>query len=122
MKNKKIIVSVFIAELLLVAKNSIAQIKYEPLVPGPLDQFIPTGNTQLSNFLGQAFQFGLAISAALAVVMIVWGGIEIMLSESIQVKSNGKQRIQGAIWGLLLALTSWLILYIINPAILNFNI
>ncbi len=94
---------------------------YQPLEPNAFAGFgTNTGN--LSDFLSQAFQFGLAIAAALAVVMIVWGGVEIMLSESVFKKSEGKQRIQDAIWGLLLALFSWLILYTINPAILNFKL
>jgi uncharacterized membrane protein len=83
---------------------------------------INTNTTSLGGFLSQAFSFGLAIAAALAVIMIVWGGVEIMLSESVTKKDDGKSRISGAIWGLLLALTSYLILYTINPDILNFEL
>ncbi len=82
---------------------------------------IGSGPDQLGTFLFQAFQFGLAIAAALAVVMIVWGGVEIMFSESFMKKSDGKARIWGAVWGLVLALISWLILYTINPTILNWG-
>lgn len=76
----------------------------------------------LSSFLSQVFSFGLAIASALAVIMIVWGGVQIMLSDSVFNKEEGKNKIWGAIWGLLLALVSWLILYIINPDILNFKL
>ena len=78
--------------------------------------------TDLTSFLAAAVQFGLAIAAALAVIMIVWGGVEIMLSESVFKKDDGKKKIQDAIWGLLLALVSWLILFTINPDILKFKI
>ncbi len=81
-----------------------------------------TETAKLGDFLAQAFQFGLAIAAALAVIMIVWGGVEIMLSESVTKKDDGKNRIKDAIWGLILALVSWLILYTINPDILNFKL
>jgi hypothetical protein len=54
--------------------------------------------------------------------MIVWGGLEIMLSESVFNKEAGKKKINEALLGLGLALVSWLILYIINPEILNFKI
>ena len=97
-------------------------LNYEPLVPGLFNDFASNSGDQLSVFLRKAFQFGLAIAAALAVVMVIWGGVEIMLSESVLKKSDGKQRISDAIWGLLLALVSWLILYIINPDILLFKI
>lgn len=96
---------------------------YQRLEPEAFTGFTPTsGADQLGQFLSQAFQFGLAIAAALAVIMIVWGGVEIMLSESVFKKEDGKKKIQDAIWGLLLALASWLILYIINPEILNFKL
>ncbi len=98
-------------------------LNYQPLEPGAFAGFDKAANsTDLGGFLSQAFQFGLAIAAALAVVMIVWGGVEIMLSDSVMKKTDGKQRIWDAIWGLLLALFSWLILYTINPDILNFKL
>ena len=101
-------------------------LSYEPLVGGAFTGFgdTITSNTtdQLSTFLSQAFQFGLAIAAALAVIMIVWGGVQIMTTDSYTGKSEGKTKIWDAIWGLLLALVSWLILYTINPAILNFKL
>lgn len=106
-------------------KGTDGKIVYCPLEDGIFDDFsngVSTDGGQLGTFLGQAFQFGLAVAAALAVVMIVWGGVEIMLSESVFKKEDGKKKIQDAIYGLLLALVSWLILYIINPEILNFKI
>lgn len=96
---------------------------YCALEPGAFKGFDATpGSAGLGAFLSQAFQFGLAIAAALAVVMIVWGGVEIMLSEAVTKKEDGKKKIWDAIWGLGLALVSWLILYIINPDILNFKL
>ncbi len=93
---------------------------YTPLEPTAFGGNL-TASTTLGQFLSEAFQFGLAIAAALAVIMIVWGGVEIMLSESPMGKTNGKEKVWNAIWGLVLALVSWLILYTINPEILNWN-
>lgn len=100
-------------------------ITYTPLESGVFDGFgegIASGSSDLSVFLGQAFQFGLAIAAALTVIMIVWGGVEYMLTDSVFSKEDGKKKIKEALLGLGLALVSWLILYIINPDILNFKI
>lgn len=109
----------------LITKAYAAAIKYEPLEGKVFEGFSP-GNAdkadQLGVFLAQAFQFGLAIAAALAVIMIVWGGVEVMLSESLFKKEDGKKKVWDAVWGLLLALVSWLILYTINPDILNFKL
>jgi len=93
---------------------------YQPLEGDAFSTTI-TSSSSLGDFLAQIFQIGLALAAALAVVMIVWGGVEVMLSETPFGKSNGKEKIWNAIWGLLLALVSWLILFIINPQILNWS-
>ncbi len=95
---------------------------YQKLEPQAFDGFRATGSGDLGAFLSQAFQFGLAIAAALAVIMIVWGGVQIMTTDSWSGKSEGKQRIWDALIGLGLALVSWLILYTINPEILNFKL
>ena len=115
-----LILGMFFFQFLLSPMKLLA-LDYQPLEPDALSGFSATGSDQLSQFLSQAFQFGLALAAALAVIMIVWGGVEIMLSESAFKKGDGKQKIQDAIYGLLLALVSWLILYTINPAILDWN-
>ncbi|OGF63199.1 hypothetical protein A2662_00945 [Candidatus Giovannonibacteria bacterium RIFCSPHIGHO2_01_FULL_45_33] len=56
--------------------------------------------------------FGLA--AVIAVVQLVVGGMQYSLSEGLTSKEDAKDRIWAAIWGLLLALLSWLILNTIN--------
>ena len=99
---------------------AVDKLEYQPLESRAFGKEL-TSETTLSGFLSQAFSFGLAIAAALAVVMIVWGGVEIMLSESVFNKDDGKKKIQNAIYGLLLALFSWLILYTINPSILDWS-
>jgi hypothetical protein len=126
--NKKIYLlpfGVFFWQLLTLPIKSLATTTYTLLEPAAFTGFTSTagsGASQLGQFLSQAFQFGLAIAAALAVIMIVWGGVKIMLTESVFEKDDGKKKIQDAIWGLLLALVSWLILYTINPNILIFKL
>ncbi len=114
--------SLFIYSVLLPIKSFALEYKrLEGEAFSGFDSTVSAGTNPLGAFLSQAFQFGLAIAAALAVIMIVWGGVEIMTTDSWTGKSSGKQKIQDAIWGLLLALVSWLILYTINPDILNWS-
>jgi len=94
---------------------------YQALEPNAFGTEL-TNTTSLGGFLAQAFSLGLALAAALAVIMIVWGGVEYMLSESFISKGDGKKKIMDALTGLLLALVSWLILFTINPEILNFKL
>ena len=104
-------------------QDATGKLVYCPLEPDAFSSF-GAANTSgnLGLFLSEAFSFGLALAAALAVIMIVWGGVKIMLTESIFEKDDGRKKIQDAIYGLLLALVSWLILYTINPDILNFKL
>jgi hypothetical protein len=112
---------ILIWQFIIIPTKSFA-LDYVPLEQEAFTGFDANGDTKLSQFLSQAFSFGLAIAAALSVIMIVWGGVEIMLSESVFKKDDGKKKIQDAIYGLLLALVSWLILYTINPDILIFKL
>lgn len=61
----------------------------------------------------------IALSAVVAVVMIVWGGLEYMTSVSIDGKSSGKDRITNAIYGLILILCSYIIIRTVDPRFVN---
>lgn len=54
--------------------------------------------------------------------MFTWAGIEYIVSESMGGKSDAKKRITGALTGLAIALVSYILLYTINPDLLNFKI
>ena len=54
--------------------------------------------------------------------MIVWGGYLYMFKDSFAAKTNAKEKITNAVIGLLLLLGIYLILYQINPQILNLSI
>ena len=75
----------------------------------------------LDTYIGYVFKFSIALAAFLAVIMIIWGGVEYMGSEVPFIKSNGKQRIWNAITGLLMVLASYLILATIDPRLVEIN-
>ena len=97
-------------------KNKICLASYTLLQPLPGLGGDNTGVTGLSQYLGWLYKFALGAAAFLAVLMIVIGGIQMIVGGASETaRSDGKKRIQQAIWGLLLAITAWLILYSINP-------
>ena len=54
--------------------------------------------------------------------MIVIGGVEYIISgASESMRGEAKKRIENAIWGLVMALVSYLVLYTINPSLVDFN-
>ncbi len=92
---------------------------------GTLEEYFnpadPTG-AALGKYLNMMIKLIIGISAVLAVVMIVIGGMEYMTSELISSKEAGKKKIQEALLGLLIALGAWALLNTINPDLLNTNV
>lgn len=90
---------------------------YVPLeaLPGVSD----TGTT-MSEYLSAIFNIGIGVAAVFAVLMIVVGGVQyIGGASSPSARNEAKNRITNAILGLLLAVSSWLIVYIINPNLIK---
>ncbi len=78
--------------------------------------------TTLSKYLPNAFNLIIGLAAVLAFLVLTYGGVLYMTSDAITGKSQGKEYITNALWGLGLVLASWVILYTINPAILHFQL
>lgn len=79
-------------------------------------------NVGLAGYLSAIFRLGIGLAVTLAIVMIVYGGIQYMISDVPGVKVNAKGTIMNAIWGLVLVLASVLILNTINPDIVKFKL
>jgi hypothetical protein len=90
------------------------------------NNFDPTStdgpNTKLGEYLNLMIKIFIGFCAVAAVGMIVIGGVEYMTSELISGKEAGKERIEHAILGLVIALSSYALLNTINPNILNTEI
>ncbi len=84
--------------------------------------FDPTVPNNLGTYLNAIIPVFIGVCVILAVIMIVLGGLQYMTSELISGKEAGKERIRNAIFGLLLALGAWLLLYTINPKILDVDL
>lgn len=93
---------------------------YIPLAPLP--GAAPAGGTGFNTYVKGMFALLIGIAAVLAVIMIVIGGIQYMSTDAISGKSEGKEKITQALYGLFIAMACWLILYTINPNILNFDV
>lgn len=97
---------------------------YVSLTPGDaLSSFglSPNEITDVPKLLAAVFRLALGAAAALSVLMITLGGIEYLSTDSLSGKSEGKDRIKNAIYGLILAIMAYLIMYVINPDTLEFK-
>jgi len=82
----------------------------------------PLGGMVTVNFptyLGNIFRILVGITGFLAVVMIVICGIQLMTSESVGAKDEAKKCISSSLFGVLLAISSWVILNTINPDLIS---
>ncbi len=96
---------------------------FVPLAPVPgLTTGMVADSAGITNFLNNLYKYLIGIAAVLAVVEIIWGGLEIATKDSVSKKSDGKKRIWQALMGLALVLSPALVFGIINPAILNMSI
>ena len=88
---------------------------------GKLEVFNPTDteNNLIGRYLNIMFRIFIGLCAILAIMMIVIGGLEYMTIDLVSSKEHAKQRIWGAVLGLLLALGSYAILNQINPDLLK---
>ncbi|MBU6214324.1 hypothetical protein KGM48_00555 [Patescibacteria group bacterium] len=75
-----------------------------------------------ANFFNNLYKYLIGLAAILAIIEIIWGGLEISTQDSVSKQSNGKERITQAIIGLILVLSPVLVFSIINPSILNLSL
>lgn len=75
----------------------------------------------LGGYLKAIFQLGIGIAVTLAIVMLVVNGIQYMFSDIPGIKVAAKNNLGSIIFGLILAFSSWLILYTINPNLVEFD-
>ncbi len=84
-----------------------------------------TGETipkiNINTYIAYVFKFSIALAAFLAVVMIIWGGFQYLISESPIKKMDGKATITNAVLGLAGVLVSYLILRTIDPRLVMIN-
>ncbi len=80
-----------------------------------------TPSTCMAQYLQNLFLIAIGLACAMAVFMIVLGGVQYMSTDAIGKKLDGKARIQKALEGLALVILSWLIMSTINPRLVGLN-
>lgn len=95
---------------------------YDLVTEGGLPGFsdsIAVSDSGFVAFIRHSIEIMIGFATILAVVMIIYGGLKYMTSAASPSKSNAKQTIQNSLLGLLLALSAFIILNTINPALVN---
>jgi cell wall-associated NlpC family hydrolase len=76
----------------------------------------------ISDFLNYAMKLLIGISAVILVVRMMIEGFRYATSDVLNVKIKSKEALMQSVWGLLLALSAWLILNTINPRLVENDI
>ena len=98
----------------------LAQAQYTPLATLP--GITPSTPTNLGTYANALVKILIGIAAVLAIIMIMIGGLQYMSTDAISGKTEGKERITQALFGLGLAIASWLILTTISPTLLKVDL
>jgi len=113
---KTAIVTVFVSAI-FVGVNFMVAKAYEPLVRIP--GLPAAGPINLSQYIVGLYNFLLSIVGIVAVMMLIIGGMKyITAAGNASIVGDAKDTIWNAIFGLLLALLSWVIVSTINPDVL----
>jgi hypothetical protein len=80
------------------------------------------GIPDFGTFLNTLFTWGISFAGIIAVIVIIFGGIQYMTTDAVAGKSEGKEKIKRAFTGLIIVLSSILVLNTINPRITTFNL
>lgn len=81
-----------------------------------------TDSTDTATFIPGLFRLAISLATGLAVLMLIYGGIQYMSTDAWGEKNEAKGTIQNAIVGLLLTLSAWLIIATINPQLVKFDL
>ncbi|MDP3882975.1 MAG: pilin [Candidatus Staskawiczbacteria bacterium] len=118
MKRKKLFIFIIIIFIfaftagLTFAKDIKLETKY-PFVPG-----LPpvTGASGLGDYVGYFFGLGVYVAGALALISLAVSGVQLIYSGvSPESNNNAKDRMKGAVLGLVLTLSAFILLRTINP-------
>lgn len=100
-------------------KTTQANEDYKLLAPIP--GFLEETPKNPSEYINGMYKILLGFAGALAVMMIMYAGFMYMTTEAVSGKTKAKERITAAVLGLILALSSYLILKTINPDFISFK-
>ena len=122
--NKTLITILFVA--LLAPSLALAQEEPKPaateytlLAPVPQLAKDAEGKTDAVTYITGLFKLIVGLAGVLAVIMLIYAGIKYMSTDAFSGKDEAKGIIENAMWGLGLAIAAWLILYTINPKLVE---
>ncbi len=118
-----IITLIIVSWSMFFAFTALAAYEIEVSIPAISGEAASSGDVvSLTQYIRYLYMFGLGLIGITALGALVIGGFMYMGAETVTTKDQAKGYINGAISGLILGLAAYLILYTINPDLINFKI
>jgi len=120
-KSKKFLILIFLG-LLIFLPFFVLAIELEVEYPKTITGSTITSTSNLTQYLKYLFDFGISIGLAIAVLTMVISGVLYFLSPVPGALAIAKDRISGAVSGLLILLLTYIIITTINPYLAVFTL
>lgn len=119
---KKIIINILILFSPFFAWGQSEFVEKAPPISYKLE--VPIGQTTIvtsfAQYIDVLYRFAVGLAGIMAIAMIIVAGFDWVFAGGNEEKIKGaKDRISGALWGLIIVLTSYLLLNTINPALVS---
>jgi len=101
-----------------------AKISFIPQIPfGEINGKMDINGGTIGFYITEIYKYAVSIVGILASIVIMWGGVRWLTAGGNQeAVSDAKKWIEGALSGLVLMMTSYMILYFVNPDLTNFKL
>ncbi len=122
--SKKVVIVLVLTAVLLPFYTVSAEVdtpEYDPIsvIPG-VEEKGPV--PPLGEYLNIIFDLAVGVAVILATLQLTYGAVLYMTSDVVGKKEESKERMRSSIFGLLLLLSTYLILYQINPEMVEFKL
>lgn len=117
LKKTKILAIVVVCALFVAGSVFADGYVTKEIIPGEAS----TGEGDFITYLNSLYKLGIGLSGLLAVFMIGFGFFKYIVSSAgnASTMSDAKETIYSAIFGLMLALVAWILLFVINPDLVS---
>ena len=102
--------------------NNVQSPQYTLLEPINNVKSIGSDDSSFSTYIQSSFNVILGVIIVIGVFRIMYGGTIFLTTDIVMGKMKGKETIINSLRGILLAMTTWSLLYFINPDILKNNV
>ena len=96
---------------------------YTPLEAVPNTTCTGDSKACFKSYITGIYNFFIGTAGIAAMGLIIWGGIQYFFSAGNVAKAgDGKEMISNALFGLFIVMVSYLILYVVNPDLVTFDL